>query len=69
MKREDKDVDESIKEQLEKNHVCYVLLTCDAPKKDGKMDVKLAYKGDPFLALYMLDGAHSVIDEDVLAQN
>ncbi len=69
MKTEDKtnDIDKSIKARLEKNHMCYVLLTCDAPKENGKMDVKLSYKGDPFLALYMLDGAHSIIDEDALS--
>ncbi len=59
------DVDKTIKARLEKNHTCYVLLTCDA-QENGKMEVKLSYKGDPFLALYMLDGAYSVIDEDAL---
>ncbi|MBA3602122.1 MAG: hypothetical protein H0W50_00385 [Parachlamydiaceae bacterium] len=60
------DIDKSIKARLEKNHACYVLLTCDAPQENGKMEVKLSYKGDPFLALYMLDGAQSIIDEDAL---
>lgn len=60
------DVDKSIKARLEKNHECYVLLTCD-DQENGKKEVKLSYKGDPVLALYMLDGAHSIIDEHTLA--
>ncbi len=61
------DAHKSIKARLEKNHSCYVLLTCD-DKENGQKEVKMSYKGDPVLALYMLDGAQSIIDEDTMIE-
>lgn len=46
-----------------KKHVCYVLITCDAPSEDGKMQVEMTYEGDATLAAYLLQGAQSFIDE------
>ena len=48
---------------LSKNHLCYVLITCDAPSEDGKMAVNMTYDGDAALAAYLLQGAQSFIDD------
>jgi len=55
---------EKIKEDLEKNHECYVLITCKPPSKDGKMNVELNYSGDEGLASYLVDGARDVFTQD-----
>ena len=54
-----------IKDSLAKNHACYVLITCDQPKEDGQMQVEMSYEGDPTLASYLLQGAQTIIDEEV----
>lgn len=56
-------VQKNLKETLIKNHVCYVLITCDAPSEDGKMQVEMSYEGDATLAAFLLQGAQSFIDE------
>lgn len=55
---------ESIKDQLAKNHLCYILLTCDDPKENGQMQVEMTCQGDPILASYMLKNAQNLIDEN-----
>lgn len=59
MKRRD---DTCLKEQLAKKHACYVLITCDEPSCDGKMQVEMSYEGDATLAAYILHGAQMHID-------
>lgn len=54
-----------IQKTLEKNHACYVLITCDEPTPDGSMQVKMSYSGDPNTASFLLQGAQSYIDIDV----
>lgn len=61
-----RNVHKGLKESLAKKHVCYVLITCDAPSDDGKMEVELTYEGDASLASYLLQGAQSIIDEEEL---
>jgi hypothetical protein len=56
---------EAIKNRLAKNHLCYVLLTCDKTTENGQMEVDMSYEGDPLLASYLLNGAQAIIDEDV----
>lgn len=53
----------SFRDSLTKKHVCYVLITCDAPSDDGKMNVEMSYEGDASLAAYLLQGAQSFMDE------
>lgn len=53
----------SIEDQLAKNHLCYVLLTCNN-KKNGKMEFKMTCQGDRVIASYMLENAQNIIDED-----
>lgn len=57
------EVEKRIKKTLAKNHACYVLITCDEPNEDGKMQVEMSYAGDASVAAYLLQGAQSIIDE------
>lgn len=59
------EVNRLIKQKLEKNHVCYVLITCDSPYPDGSMNVSMSYSGDQILASYLLRGAQTYIDEQI----
>lgn len=56
-------VGKGLKAELAKKHACYVLITCDAPSGDGKMQVEMCYKGDATLAAYILHGAQLHIGE------
>lgn len=56
-------ISEEIKEQLSQAHACYVLVTCDTPGKDGKMQVEMSYEGDAVLASYLLQGAQNFLEE------
>ncbi len=58
------DKEEQLKKTLAKNHVCYVLITCDEPSEDGQMQVEMTYEGDATVAAYLLQGAQSIIDEE-----
>lgn len=50
---------------LQKEHACYVLITCGNPSSEGKMEVELTYEGDPCLAAYLLESAQGfLIQED-----
>lgn len=57
-------VDKSLKAELAKKHACYVLITCDEPTDDGKMQVKMSYEGDATLAAYILHGAQMHLDDN-----
>lgn len=57
-----RDVKKQIEDKLAKRHVCYVLITCDAPTEDGEMQVNMTYEGDASLAACLLQGAQSFID-------
>lgn len=53
-----------VEKKLQKNHACYVLITCDKGK-EGTLDVEMSYStDDPALASMLLHGAQSIIDED-----
>ncbi len=56
-------IDKDIKEKLAKKYACYVLITCDTPSDDGKMNVEMSYEGDPVLAAYLLQGAQGYLEE------
>lgn len=57
------DSNSKIKEELAKNHSCYVLITCNEPNAEGEIQVDMTYEGDPALASYLIQGAQKVIDE------
>jgi hypothetical protein len=56
-------IDKDIRDLLAKKHACYVLITCDSPTVEGKMNVEMSYEGDPALASYLLQGALEYIDD------
>lgn len=56
-------VEKALKEELAKKHACYVLITCDEPADDGRMQVEMSYEGDATLAAYILQGAQLHVDE------
>jgi hypothetical protein len=62
-----RNVAKCLKETLEKKHVCFVLITCEAPSEDGNMHVKMTYEGDAALAAYLLHGAQDFIEEKEMA--
>lgn len=56
-------VEKCLKAELAKKHACYVLITCDAPSVDGKMQVEMSYEGDATLAAYILHGAQLHVEQ------
>ncbi len=50
------------KKVVSKNNSCYVLITCGEPSQDGQMEVEMTIGGDPVLAAYLVESAHSLID-------
>ena len=56
-------ISDEIKAELSKDHACYVLVTCNTPSEDGKMQVEMSYEGDPVLAAYLLQGAQNFLEE------
>lgn len=42
---------------------CFVLIRCDSPSKDGRMDVEFTYEGDASLASYLLESAQDYLDQ------
>lgn len=59
-----KHIDKDIREKLSKNYACYVLVTCDSPGDEGKMNVELSYEGDPVLASFLLQGAQEYFEQN-----
>ncbi len=54
-----------VEKTLQKNHACYVLITCDKGKESGTYDVEMSYSEDaPDLASFLIDGAKVAIEED-----
>jgi hypothetical protein len=51
-----------ILQTLAENHLCYVLVTCKAPAKNGKIHIEMNYEGDADLASYLLQGAQTMVD-------
>ncbi len=48
-------------EELEKKHVCFVLITCS--EESGQLKAEMNYLGDAVLASYLLQKAQSHIEE------
>lgn len=54
-----------VEKTLQKNHACYVLITCDEGKEKGTYEVEMSYSEDaPDLASFLIHGAQSAIEED-----
>ena len=52
--------------QLSKDNACCVIITCSYPDNQEKMHVNFSYEGDKTLVSYLLEGAQSAIDEEIL---
>ena len=59
-----RNLEKCLKNTLAKNHLCYVLITCDAPTIGGELEVEMSYEGDASLAAYLLHGAQNIIDDE-----
>lgn len=57
-----------LKDVLDKNSACYVLITCGEPKENGDIEVEMTYQGDAVLASYLLQGAQSFMDQEEEAE-
>ncbi|NGX57821.1 MAG: hypothetical protein K940chlam3_00717 [Chlamydiae bacterium] len=56
---------ESFMEKLLKNHASYILITCDEPESDGRMNVNMSHEGDSYLVSYLINTAQAMIDEKI----
>lgn len=53
-------------DDLSKNNACSVIITCSYPDHQEKMHVNFTYEGDKALVSYLLEGAQSAIEEEIL---
>ncbi len=51
-----------------KKNACTVLITCEEPTEDGKMQVEMTYEGDSILAAYLLENAQSILDNTLSSE-
>lgn len=56
-----KEIKTVIKKKKSGRTICYVLLTCSEPNKDGTMEVEMQYEGEPWLASYLIKSAEGAI--------
>lgn len=62
---------QSVKEYLAENNLCYVLLTCSRPSKEGDMEVEMFYEGEDHLASYLVESAQGILQgrESIINDN
>jgi hypothetical protein len=53
---------QDLREVLAERNACFVLITCGAPNEEGKMEVEMIHEGDPPLVAYLIESAHSLIE-------
>ncbi len=51
-------------QMLAKQYACFVLITCDEPTEQGRIEVEMSYEGDPALAAYLIESAGTFIEEE-----
>ncbi len=44
--------------------ICYVLITCSEPNKDGTVEVEMNYDGARWLAAYLIKSAAGILEEE-----
>ena len=54
-----------IKTGQQKQPACKIVITCNEPTSDGKMDVEMTYEGDPTLALFLLENAKDYFENQI----
>lgn len=45
----------------QKNTACTILISCNEPNEDGKMQVEMTCEGDEVLAAYLLENAQMML--------
>ena len=55
-----------MKQELSERYACYVLITCQEPSRDGKMEVEMDYSGDEMLASFLVSNASQIFDEKMI---
>ncbi len=53
---------QDLRQLLAERNACFVLITCSEPTEEGKMEVEMTYEGDESLAAYLIESAHSLIE-------
>jgi hypothetical protein len=62
------DIPQHVTKQLKKRrNACYILITCEEPSIDGKMQVEMTYKGDFDLASYLVENAQLFFNQQIAA--
>lgn len=54
----------TLKKKLATDHACYVLITCNHPDENGKMQVEMTYEGDTCLAAMLIENAQSYLQDE-----
>lgn len=52
-----------VSRKLGKKVFCYVLITCDEPGEDGRMQVEMSYEGEQILASYLVKTALQILEQ------
>ena len=60
-----KEVKAILKRKKRGKTICYVLITCGEPNKDGSVEVEMSYDGKKWLAAYLVQSAGSILEEKI----
>lgn len=55
----------AFEEAFSKKHAGYVLITCEQPSDSGEMKVEMTYGGSSDLANMLIDGAQTLLEDEV----
>lgn len=59
-------VSKTLRKKLAQDHACYVLITCNHPDENGKMQVEMTYEGDTCLAAMLIENAQSYLQDETI---
>lgn len=62
------DLQGKIKKVIGNKNACYVLITCEEPTEDGRMQVEMTYEGDACLAAYLIESAHGYFNDSNVSE-
>lgn len=54
-----------VKQLLEGEHTCVVVITCGEPSEEGQMPVEMLYEGDSGLACFLLENAQDILRQEL----
>lgn len=52
-----------------KKDACRIMISCNEPSEDGKMQVEMTCEGDELLAAFLLESAQSILDQSLKPSN